>query len=92
LGAIVYENGNWYSIVPRKINVLDRIGGGDVLWVIAVCYFASCRPKNGYSLHGQVGFGNYIPDRLCNNRPTKNDLEHWEGNARVKDNNIIKIN
>jgi 2-dehydro-3-deoxygluconokinase len=28
-GAIVYENGNWYSIVPRKINVMDRIGGGD---------------------------------------------------------------
>lgn len=28
-GAIVYENGNWHSIVPRKINVLDRIGGGD---------------------------------------------------------------
>jgi len=28
-GAIVYENENWHSIVPRKINVLDRIGGGD---------------------------------------------------------------
>ena len=28
-GAIVYENGNWHEAPMRKINVLDRIGGGD---------------------------------------------------------------
>ncbi|MGB4053810.1 MAG: sugar kinase [Dysgonamonadaceae bacterium] len=28
-GAIVYENANWHVIKPRKINVMDRIGGGD---------------------------------------------------------------
>ncbi|MBF6627409.1 MAG: sugar kinase [Proteiniphilum sp.] len=28
-GAIVYENGNWYEAPLRRINVMDRIGGGD---------------------------------------------------------------
>ena len=28
-GAILLENGNWHVVEPRKINVLDRIGGGD---------------------------------------------------------------
>lgn len=28
-GAIVYENENWHVAPLRKINVLDRIGGGD---------------------------------------------------------------
>jgi 2-dehydro-3-deoxygluconokinase len=28
-GAIVYENGNWHEAPLRKINVMDRIGGGD---------------------------------------------------------------
>lgn len=28
-GAIVYENGSWHEAPLRKINVLDRIGGGD---------------------------------------------------------------
>jgi 2-dehydro-3-deoxygluconokinase len=28
-GAIVYENGNWHEAPLRRINVMDRIGGGD---------------------------------------------------------------
>ncbi|MDR2816019.1 MAG: PfkB family carbohydrate kinase [Proteiniphilum sp.] len=28
-GAIVYEQGNWYEAPLRRINVMDRIGGGD---------------------------------------------------------------
>ncbi len=28
-GAIMLEGGNWQVVEPRKINVLDRIGGGD---------------------------------------------------------------
>lgn len=28
-GAIMYTNKNWYSVEPRQITVLDRIGGGD---------------------------------------------------------------
>ena len=28
-GAIMLEGNNWHVIEPRKINVLDRIGGGD---------------------------------------------------------------
>lgn len=28
-GAIVFENDRWHVIHPRKINVMDRIGGGD---------------------------------------------------------------
>lgn len=28
-GAIVYENENWHVVPLRKINVMDRIGGGD---------------------------------------------------------------
>lgn len=28
-GAIVLENGNWHTVNPRPIGVIDRIGGGD---------------------------------------------------------------
>ncbi len=28
-GAIVYENDNWHVVEPRRIGVIDRIGGGD---------------------------------------------------------------
>ena len=28
-GALLYENGNFHTVEPREIEVLDRIGGGD---------------------------------------------------------------
>ena len=28
-GAIIYADNNWYSVEPREIPVMDRIGGGD---------------------------------------------------------------
>jgi len=28
-GAIMWEGGNWHTVEPREIHVLDRIGGGD---------------------------------------------------------------
>jgi len=54
-GAIVYENERWHEVPLRKINVLDRIGGGDgFVGGLLYSILKGMESENGFSLPGRV--------------------------------------
>ena len=84
-GAILHENGHWYVAEPRKIAVLDRIGGGDAF--MGGVLYAMLR---GFEPERWVQFGwacGALAVTMLTDYIQPADEEQiwsvWEGNARV---------
>jgi 2-dehydro-3-deoxygluconokinase len=85
-GAIMLEGKNWQVIEPRKINVLDRIGGGDA-FVGGLLYGI----LQGWESEKWIQFGwatgalatTFLTDYA---QPADEDMvwSIWEGHARVR--------
>jgi len=85
-GAIMLEDDNWHVIEPRKINVLDRIGGGDgfvggLLYGILKGWDPEKWPQFGWATGAMAA--TFLTDYA---QPADEDMvwSIWEGNARVK--------
>jgi 2-dehydro-3-deoxygluconokinase len=85
-GAIMSEGDNWHVVEPRKITVLDRIGGGDGF--IGGMLYAILR---GWEPEKWIQFGwasGALVTTLTSDYAQPADEEQiwsiWEGNARVK--------
>jgi 2-dehydro-3-deoxygluconokinase len=85
-GAIMLEGDNWQVIEPRKINVLDRIGGGDA-FVGGLLYgiLKGWEPKKWIQFGWATGAlaTTFLTDYA---QPVDEDMvwSIWEGNARVR--------
>ncbi len=85
-GAIMLEGNNWQVIEPRKINVLDRIGGGDgfvggLLYGILKGWEPEKWPQFGWATGALAT--TFLTDYA---QPADEDMvwSIWKGNARVK--------
>ena len=85
-GAIMLEGENWHVVEPRKITVLDRIGGGDA-FVGGLLYGI----LKGWEPEQWVQFGwasGALATTLLTDYAQPADEEQvwsiWQGNARVK--------
>ena len=85
-GAIMLEGENWQVIEPRKINVLDRIGGGDgfvggLLYGILKGWDPDKWPQFGWATGALAT--TFLTDYA---QPADEDMvwSIWNGNARVK--------
>ncbi|NND34825.1 MAG: sugar kinase [Saprospiraceae bacterium] len=85
-GAIMLEDNNWHVIEPRKIEILDRIGGGDGF--VGGLLYAILR---GWEPDKWAQFG-WATGALATTshtdyaQPSDEEMvwSIWEGNARVK--------
>jgi 2-dehydro-3-deoxygluconokinase len=85
-GALMSERGNWHVIEPRRIGVLDRIGGGDA-FVGGLLYGI----LKGWEPEKWIQFGwacGALVVTLLTDYGQPADEEQvwsiWEGNARVR--------
>ncbi|HPR31246.1 MAG TPA: sugar kinase [Prolixibacteraceae bacterium] len=85
-GAIMLEGNNWHVIEPRKITVLDRIGGGDgfvggLLYGILKGWEAEKWPQFGWATGALAT--TFLTDYA---QPADEEMvwSIWQGNARVK--------
>ncbi len=85
-GAILLEGDNWQVIEPRKINVLDRIGGGDgfvggLLYGILKGWEPEKWPQFGWATGALAT--TFLTDYA---QPADEEMvwSIWKGNARVK--------
>ncbi len=85
-GAIMLEGENWHVVEPRKITVLDRIGGGDgfvggMLYGILKGWDAEKWPQFGWATGAMAT--TFLTDYA---QPADEDQvwSIWGGNARVK--------
>ena len=85
-GAIVYENEHWHVINPRKINVLDRIGGGDgFVGGLLYAILKEWNPEKWIQFAWASGAlaTTFLTDYA---QPADEEMiwDIWQGNARVK--------
>ena len=85
-GAIVYENGNWHEAPLRKINVMDRIGGGDgFVGGLLYSILTGMEPEKWIQFAWASGAlaTTFLTDYA---QPADEAVvwSIWEGNARVK--------
>jgi 2-dehydro-3-deoxygluconokinase len=85
-GAVMLEGENWQVIEPRKINVLDRIGGGDgfvggLLYGILKEWEPEKWPQFGWATGAMAT--TFLTDYA---QPADEEMvwSIWKGNARVK--------
>lgn len=85
-GAIMLEGDNWHVIEPRRIGVLDRIGGGDgfvggLLYGILRGWEPAKWPQFGWATGALAT--TFMTDYA---QPADEEMvwSIWEGNARVK--------
>lgn len=85
-GAVMLAGNEWQVIEPRKINVLDRIGGGDgfvggLLYGILKGWEAEKWPQFGWATGALAT--TFLTDYA---QPADEEMvwSIWEGNARVK--------
>ena len=85
-GGIMLEGDNWHVIEPRKINVLDRIGGGDgfvggLLYGILREWSPEKWAQFGWSTGALAT--TFLTDYA---QPADEEMvwSIWKGNARVK--------
>jgi 2-dehydro-3-deoxygluconokinase len=85
-GAIMLENGNWHTVEPREIAVIDRIGGGDG-FVGGLLYAV----LKGWEPEKWIQFGwasGALAVTLLTDYADPADEDQiwdiWKGNARVK--------
>lgn len=85
-GAIVYENEHWHVINPRKINVLDRIGGGDGF--VGGLLYAILKEWNSEKWIQFAWASGALATTFLTDYAQPADEEMiwdiWQGNARVK--------
>lgn len=85
-GAIVYENDNWHVVQPRKINVMDRIGGGDgFVGGLLYSILKGMEPEKWIQFAWASGAlaTTFLTDYA---QPVDEDMvwSIWKGNARVR--------
>ena len=85
-GAIMLDGNTWHTIEPRKISVLDRIGGGDgfvggLLYGILKGWEPEKWPQFGWAAGALAT--TFLTDYA---QPADEDMvwSVWEGNARVR--------
>ena len=85
-GAIMLEGENWHVVEPRKIHVLDRIGGGDgfvggMLYAILKGWEPAKWPQFGWATGAMAT--TFLTDYA---QPADEEMvwSIWKGNARVK--------
>ena len=85
-GAIMLEGENWHVVEPRKIHVLDRIGGGDgfvggMLYAILKGWEPEKWPQFGWATGAMAT--TFLTDYA---QPADEEMvwSIWKGNARVK--------
>jgi 2-dehydro-3-deoxygluconokinase len=85
-GAIMLEGDNWHVVEPRRINVLDRIGGGDgfvggMIYAILKEWEPEKWPQFGWATGALAT--TFLTDYA---QPADEDMvwSIWKGNARVK--------
>lgn len=85
-GAIMLENENWHVVEPRKINIIDRIGGGDgfvggLLYGILKNWEPEKWPQFGWATGALAT--TFLTDYA---QPADEDMvwSIWKGNARVR--------
>lgn len=85
-GAIMLEGDNWHVIEPRKIGVLDRIGGGDafvggLLYAILKGWEPAKWPQFGWATGALAT--TFLTDYA---QPADEEMvwSIWNGNARVR--------
>ena len=85
-GAIMLEGDNWHVVEPRRINVLDRIGGGDgfvggMLYAILKEWEPEKWPQFGWATGALAT--TFLTDYA---QPADEEMvwSIWKGNARVK--------
>jgi 2-dehydro-3-deoxygluconokinase len=85
-GAVLRAGNDWQVVEPRKINVLDRIGGGDgfvggMLYAILKGWDSEKWPQFGWATGALAT--TFLTDYA---QPADEDMvwSIWEGNARVK--------
>lgn len=85
-GAVMLENDKWYTVMPREIGVLDRIGGGDGF--VGGLLYAVIR---GWEAERQIEFAwasGALAATFLTDYAQPADEEQiwsiWKGNARVK--------
>lgn len=85
-GAIVHENNQWHMVKPRKINVLDRIGGGDGF--VGGLLYAILREMNPEKWIQFAWASGALATTFLTDYAQPADeatiWSIWEGNARVK--------
>jgi len=85
-GAILYENGNWHVIEPRRVAVLDRIGGGDAF--VGGMLYAILRgwPPEKWAQFGWAAGALAVTHLTDYAQPADEEQiwSIWEGNARVR--------
>ncbi len=84
-GAIVYENGNWHEAPLRRINVMDRIGGGDgFVGGLLYSILKGMEPENWVRFAWASGAlaTTFLTDYA---QPADEEMiwSIWKGNARV---------
>lgn len=85
-GAVILEGENWHVIEPRKITVLDRIGGGDG-FVGGMLYgiLKGWQPEKWVQFGWASGaFVATLLTDYANPADEEQIWNIWEGNARVK--------
>ncbi len=85
-GAIMLEGSNWHLVIPREINVLDRIGGGDgfvggLLYAVLKNWESAKWIQFGWA-SGALAT-TFLTDYA---QPADEEMvwSVWEGNARVR--------
>lgn len=85
-GAVMLEDGEWHTVMPREITVLDRIGGGDGF--VGGLLYAVIR---GWQAERQLEFAwasGALATTFLTDYAQPADEEQiwsiWNGNARVK--------
>ena len=85
-GAIMLEGSNWHVVIPREINVLDRIGGGDgFVGGLLYAILKNWEPVKWIQFGWASGAlaTTFLTDYA---QPADEEMvwSVWEGNARVK--------
>ncbi len=85
-GAIMLEGDSWHDIEPRKIHVLDRIGGGDA-FVGGLLYgiLKEWEPEKWIQFGWAAGaLATTVLTDYCQPADEEQVWSIWKGNARVK--------
>ncbi len=85
-GAIMLEGGNWHTVEPREIRILDRIGGGDgFVGGLLYAILRNWEPEKWIQFGWACGAmaTTFLTDYA---QPADEDQvwSIWQGNARVK--------
>lgn len=85
-GALLYKDNEWHTVMPREIQVLDRIGGGDGF--VGGLLYSLLRDWGGEQCLRFAWATGALAATMTEDYASPADEEQvwsiWEGNARVK--------